>query len=89
MAESIAYDNVHYKDKPEAWNMRMVLGVSTVLGVNGVAAAFGLFYLVDIMDSRARHTNRGDADRGLRRVYDATRLGLGAVRLGLCAGGSS
>jgi H+-transporting ATPase len=23
---SIAYDNVHYKDKPEAWNMRMVLG---------------------------------------------------------------
>ena len=24
---SIAYDNVHYKDKPEAWNMRMVLGI--------------------------------------------------------------
>ena len=23
---SIAYDNVHYKDKPEAWNMRLVLG---------------------------------------------------------------
>jgi H+-transporting ATPase len=42
---SIAYDNVHYKDKPEAWNMRLVLGVSTVLGVIGVAAAFGLFYL--------------------------------------------
>jgi H+-transporting ATPase len=42
---SIAYDNVHYKDKPEAWNMRMVLGISTVLGVIGVVAAFGLFYL--------------------------------------------
>ncbi len=42
---SIAYDNVHYKDEPEAWNMRMVLGVSTVLGVIGVVAAFGLFYL--------------------------------------------
>ena len=42
---SIAYDNVHYKDKPEAWNMRMVLGVATVLGVIGVVAAFGLFYL--------------------------------------------
>ncbi len=42
---SIAYDNVHYKDKPEAWNMRMVLGVSTVLGIVGVVAAFGLFYL--------------------------------------------
>jgi H+-transporting ATPase len=42
---SIAYDNVHYKDKPEAWNMRMVLGISTVLGVIGVVAAFGLFFL--------------------------------------------
>jgi H+-transporting ATPase len=44
---SIAYDNVHYKDKPEAWNMRLVLGISTVLGVIGVVAAFGLFYLGD------------------------------------------
>ncbi len=42
---SIAYDNVHYKDRPEAWNMRLVLGISTVLGVIGVVAAFGLFYL--------------------------------------------
>jgi H+-transporting ATPase len=42
---SIAYDNVHYKDKPEAWNMRLVLGIATVLGVIGVASAFGLFYL--------------------------------------------
>jgi H+-transporting ATPase len=42
---SIAYDNVHYKDQPESWNMRMVLGISTVLGVIGVVAAFGLFFL--------------------------------------------
>jgi H+-transporting ATPase len=42
---SIAYDNVHYRNAPEAWNMRTVLGVSTVLGVLGVIAAFGLFYL--------------------------------------------
>ena len=42
---SIAYDNVHYRDKPESWNMRLVLGISTVLGVIGVVAAFGLFYL--------------------------------------------
>jgi H+-transporting ATPase len=42
---SIAYDNVHYRDAPEAWNMRLVLGVSTVLGVLGVIAAFGLFYI--------------------------------------------
>jgi H+-transporting ATPase len=44
---SIAYDNVHYKDKPEAWDMRMVLGVATVLGIIGPLAAFGLFYIGD------------------------------------------
>jgi H+-transporting ATPase len=42
---SIAYDNVLYKDKPESWNMRLVLSISTVLGVIGVVSAFGLFYL--------------------------------------------
>ena len=42
---SIAYDNVIYRNKPEAWDMRTVLGISTVLGVVGVIAAFGLFYL--------------------------------------------
>ena len=42
---SIAYDRVHYKDQPETWNMRTVLGVASVLGVSGVVAAFGLFYL--------------------------------------------
>ncbi len=125
---SIAYDNVHYKDKPEAWNMRMVLGISTVLGVIGVVSAFGLFYLgervfhldrahiqtlmylklsvaghltifltrtrgpfwshpsgADFMDGRGRHANRGDVDRGLWVVYDASGLGLGRVRVGLCA----
>ena len=46
---SIAYDNVHYKDKPEAWNMRLVLAISTVLGVIGVVAAFGLFYLGEMV----------------------------------------
>ncbi|MFZ0593878.1 MAG: DUF2934 domain-containing protein, partial [Bryobacteraceae bacterium] len=44
---SIAYDNVHYKDKPEAWNMRLVLGIATVLGFVGPLAAFGLFYIGD------------------------------------------
>jgi H+-transporting ATPase len=52
---SIAYDNVHYKNKPEAWNMRLVLGISTVLGVIGVIAAFGLFYLGE----RVFHLDRG------------------------------
>ncbi len=44
---SIAYDNVRYKNQPEAWDMRMVLGVATVLGIVGPIAAFGLFYLAD------------------------------------------
>ena len=52
---SIAYDNVHYKDKPESWNMHMVLGVATVLGAIGVVSAFGLFYLGE----RVFHLDRG------------------------------
>ena len=52
---SIAYDNVHYKNKPEAWNMHLVLGISTVLGVIGVVAAFGLFYLGE----RVFHLDQG------------------------------
>ncbi len=44
---SIAYDNVRYKEQPEAWNMRLVLGIATVLGVVGPIAAFGMFYLGD------------------------------------------
>jgi H+-transporting ATPase len=44
---SIAYDNVHYKDQPEAWNMRLVIGMSSILGLVGPVAAFGLFYLAD------------------------------------------
>lgn len=52
---SIAYDNVHYKDKPEAWDMRMVLVIATVLGLIGVVAAFFLFYLGE----RVFHLDRG------------------------------
>jgi H+-transporting ATPase len=42
---SIAYDNVHYSNRPEAWNMRLVLGIATVLGIIGPIASLGLFYL--------------------------------------------
>jgi H+-transporting ATPase len=42
---TIAYDNVHYSDRPEAWNMRSVLGIATILGVFGVISSFSLFYL--------------------------------------------
>ena len=44
---SIAYDNVHYRNVPETWNMRLVLGIATVLGLVGPIAAFGLFFLGD------------------------------------------
>jgi len=44
---SIAYDNVIYKKQPEAWNMRLVLQIASVLGVIGPIAAIGLFYLGD------------------------------------------
>jgi H+-transporting ATPase len=54
---SIAYDNVHYRDQPEAWNMKLVLGISTVLGVIGVVAAFGLFYMAE----RVFHLDHGHA----------------------------
>jgi len=54
---SIAYDNVHYKKTPEAWNMRLVLSISTALGVMGVIAAFGLFYLAE----RVFHMDRVQA----------------------------
>ncbi len=42
---AIAYDRVRYANRPEAWDMRVVLGMSTILGIAGVIASFGLFYL--------------------------------------------
>ncbi len=51
---SIAYDNVRFQNKPEAWNMRLVLGIATVLGIVGPVAAFGLFYLAE----RVYHLDR-------------------------------
>jgi H+-transporting ATPase len=44
---SIAYDNVRSSNKPESWNMRVVLGVATVLGAFAMLRSFGIFYLGD------------------------------------------
>jgi H+-transporting ATPase len=44
---TIAYDKVHYKDKPEAWDMRLVIGMASILGLVGPIAAFGLLYMGD------------------------------------------
>jgi H+-transporting ATPase len=42
---SIAYDRVRYSPQPDAWDLPVVLGMASVLGVMGVVASFGLFYL--------------------------------------------
>ena len=42
---SIAYDNVHYSNKPETWNMRLVLGIASIVSIIGLVDSFGMFYL--------------------------------------------
>ena len=42
---AIAYDNVHYSNKPEKWKMREVLTVSSLLGIVGVFVSFGIYYI--------------------------------------------
>jgi H+-transporting ATPase len=44
---AIAYDRVRYRNAPESWDMPLVLGISSVLGLAGVVASFGLFYLAE------------------------------------------
>ena len=51
---SIAYDNTHCSGKPEAWNMRAVMTLALMLGLTGMVASFGLFYLGE----RVWHLNR-------------------------------
>ncbi|HMK47433.1 MAG TPA: plasma-membrane proton-efflux P-type ATPase, partial [Methanocella sp.] len=41
---TIAYDHVIFSDRPEKWNMKTLLGVSTALGLFGVLTSFGLLY---------------------------------------------
>jgi H+-transporting ATPase len=53
---SIAYDRVHYSNRPEKWNMREVLGISTILGITGVVSTFGLFYLAETVFKLDRAT---------------------------------
>jgi H+-transporting ATPase len=42
---AIAYDNVHYSDEPEKWNMRTVLSMSTFLGIIGVLVSFFIYFI--------------------------------------------
>lgn len=51
---SIAYDRTHYSNEPESWDMKVVLGVATMLGLMGVVETFGLFYIAE----KYLHLNR-------------------------------
>jgi H+-transporting ATPase len=42
---TIAYDNVRYSNNPEKWNMRVIIGIASMLGILGVIESFGLFYV--------------------------------------------
>ena len=42
---SIAYDNVRFENHPETWNMKIVLGVASSLGIFATLRSFGIFYL--------------------------------------------
>jgi H+-transporting ATPase len=53
---SIAYDRARFSKEPEKWNMRMVLGTASLLGMAGVVASFGLFYLGETILGLDRET---------------------------------
>ncbi len=42
---AIAYDSVRYSKEPQTWDMRMVLGIATTLGVFAMLRSFGILYL--------------------------------------------
>ena len=44
---AIAYDRTKVNNRPVKWNMTEVMGISTVLGILGVIASFGIFYIAE------------------------------------------
>ena len=42
---AIATDNEDYSMKPEKWNLQIVLGLGTTLGLLGVVSSFLIFYI--------------------------------------------
>jgi H+-transporting ATPase len=55
---AIAFDRAASSPRPERWQMGRVLGVSSVLGVAGVVASFGLFFLAERLFHIDRDTIR-------------------------------
>ncbi len=52
----IAYDNAPVAQRPVRWDMQRVLTISSVLGVLGVIASFGLFWFAERYLLLPRHT---------------------------------
>lgn len=44
---AIAYDRTKVDDEPVRWNMGEVMSISTMLGILGVIASFGIFYIAE------------------------------------------
>ncbi|HDH10777.1 MAG TPA: plasma-membrane proton-efflux P-type ATPase [Nitrospirae bacterium] len=44
---AIAYDNTKVDAEPVRWNMGEVMSISTMLGILGVIASFGIFYIAE------------------------------------------
>jgi len=44
---TIAYDRARYSNQPEAWDMRRLLTIATLVGLIGVVETFTLFFLLD------------------------------------------
>ncbi len=42
---TIAYDNVIYSNEPEKWDLRLILGIATMLGIVGVISSFFILYI--------------------------------------------
>lgn len=45
---AIAFDNTKVDERPIRWNMAEVMTLATVLGILGVIASFGIFYLAKV-----------------------------------------
>lgn len=51
---SIAYDRTRWSPQPVRWQMPVVLGVATALGLAGVVATFGLLWLAEVVFAQPR-----------------------------------
>lgn len=53
---TISLDNVKPSNEPERWNMPVLLGVATALGMFGVLSSFGILYIGDVIMGLSRES---------------------------------